>query len=338
MVLSWLRLGRDCDESWSVSYYFCARRNLYLCQLISYFLHADYNDYCSLRSSLSGLVRNLCVGILLDEGWWRCLLNTYWSCSRFLGWFGGKRWQKHHKKKVSQFGNRLNLFCHGLFNVHSLWPLLGQNLWQGFFFFQLLKKQLYNVEFFQKKYAHPFIIQSFYMGSLQFHFQDWQLQRYDWLNFTSELSSNPQSQAVSWVFCFPECFHGCRRPLITSENCREYCGRSIGRQVADWEVLGWQWWGWAAVARRRPLACYSHASPMSVCPIITIYMPHNYQNIDLKLIDWRKISWRFEEWMCSFTARKFNSGALITIAPLLRIAHKEKRAVFGAAITKLIAN
>lgn len=106
-------------------------------------------------------------------------------------------------------------------------------------------------------------------------------------------------------------------------NCREYCGRSIGRQVADWEVLGWQWWGWAAVARRRPLACYSHASPMSVCPIITIYMPHNYQNIDLKLIDWRKISWRFEEWMCYFTATKFNSGPLITIAPLL---HTKKNA------------
>ena len=71
-------------------------------------------------------------------------------------------------------------------------------------------------------------------------------------------------------------------------NCREYCGRSIGRQVADWEVLGWQWWGWAAVARRRPLACYSHASPMSVYPMITIYMLHNYKYIDLKMTPFYK--------------------------------------------------
>ena len=44
VVLTWLGLGRYCDESLFVVYYFSATRNLYLCQLCSDFSHDDNND------------------------------------------------------------------------------------------------------------------------------------------------------------------------------------------------------------------------------------------------------------------------------------------------------
>ena len=50
MVLTWLGLGRDCDEIRFVVYYFSAIRHLYLCQLCSDFSHDNNKDSCSLKA------------------------------------------------------------------------------------------------------------------------------------------------------------------------------------------------------------------------------------------------------------------------------------------------
>ena len=98
------------------------------------------------------------------------LLMLY-CCSWLLSWIGGKRWQKlrdssqlawqqHHKRSFMVW-RQVELIWSWL--VHSLWPLLGQNVLllgrcafgKVFSSFNCYRNNYNNVEILEKKYANP---------------------------------------------------------------------------------------------------------------------------------------------------------------------------------------